>query len=457
MAGSQTVDVAIIGGGAAGTLTAVHLLRTGAPVRIAIVERTDRLGRGVAYSTTNPRHLMNVPASTLGALSGRPGHLVEWCAEQGEPIDGRAFVGRPLFGRYLVALLRDAIAAASVAPLELQDEAVGVSEHRARLRVALASGAELDAGRVVLATGTPPATDLPLASGRWPADPARYLTDPWAPGALERLAGDDVLMLGVGLTTVDVALRLTELRPAARLVAVSRTGLMPVTHRWPEGAIDVGYRPPPPGTTLREQARAFRAATVAAHEKGADMRDVVDAMRPYTAAVWQGLADADRRRFLRRYARYWLINRSRMAPAAAGWIEELRRGGRLRVVAAAVVSVGEEAGRVIVGLRPRGGGEVEILHVDAIVNGAGPSDSPFRAGSPLYSDLRESGLARPHPLGLGIDTGPGGAVLGADGRPSETLFTIGWLRRGELWESLAIPELREQAAALAARFSVTST
>ena len=457
MAGSQTVDVAIIGGGAAGTLTAVHLLRTGAPVRIAIVERTDRLGRGVAYSTTNPRHLMNVPASTLGALSGRPGHLVEWCAEQGEPIDGRAFVGRPLFGRYLVALLREAIAAASVAPLELQDEAVGVSEHRARLRVALASGAELDAGRVVLATGTPPATDLPLASGRWPADPARYLTDPWAPGALERLAGDDVLMLGVGLTTVDVALRLTELRPAARLVAVSRTGLMPVTHRWPEGAIDVGYRPPPPGTTLREQARAFRAATVAAHEKGADMRDVVDAMRPYTAAVWQGLADADRRRFLRRYARYWLINRSRMAPAAAGWIEELRREGRLRVVAAAVVSVGEEAGRVIVGLRPRGGREVEILDVDAIVNGAGPSDSPFRAGSPLYSDLRESGLARPHPLGLGIDTGPGGAVLGADGRPSETLFTIGWLRRGELWESLAIPELREQAAALAARFSVTST
>ena len=27
------------------------------------------------------------------------------------------------------------------------------------------------------------------------------------------------------------------------------------------------------------------------------------------------------------------------------------------------------------------------------------------------------------------------------------------LRRGELWESLAIPELRDQAAALAARFT----
>jgi uncharacterized NAD(P)/FAD-binding protein YdhS len=453
MAGSHAVDVAIIGGGAAGTLTAVHLLRTGTPARIAIVERADRLGRGVAYSTTNPRHLMNVPASTIGGLSGRPGHLVEWCAEQGEPVDGRAFVGRPLFGRYLVALLADASAAAPVAPLELRDEAVAVAAAGGRLRVALARGGELDAGRVVLATGTPPATDLPLASGRWPADRTRYLADPWIPGALERLAGDDVLLLGLGLTTVDVALRLTELRPSTRLVAVSRTGLLPVTHRWPEGAIDVGYQPPPPGTSLREQARAFRAATVAARERGADMRDVVDAMRPYTQAVWQGLPDGDRRRFLRRYARYWLINRSRMAPAASGWIEELRRDGRLRVLAAGVISVDEDGTRLAVGLRPRGGGQVETLHVDAVVNGAGPSDSPFRDDSPLYANLRDNGLARPHPLGLGIDTAAGGAVLGADGRPSTTLYTIGWLRRGQLWESLAIPELRDQAAALAALFT----
>src|SRR5207244_10639573 len=137
-------------------------------------------------------------------------------------------------------------------------------------------------------------------------------------------------------------------------------------------------------------------------------------------------------------------------PAASGWVEELRRDGRLRVVAAAVVSVDEDGGRLAVGLRPRGGEETETLRVDSIVNGAGPADSPFRRDSPLYTHLRDTGLARPHPLGLGIDTGPGGAVLDADGRPSRTLYTIGWLRRGELWESLAIPELRDQAAALAA-------
>ncbi len=259
-----------------------------------------------------------------------------------------------------------------------------------------------------------------------------------------------MLLIGAGLTMVDIALRLSELRPSVRLVVVSRTGLLPVTHRWPEGAIDVGYRPPPAGTTLREQARAFRAATVAAREKGADMRDVVDAMRPYTQAIWQGLPDADRLRFLRRYARFWLINRSRMAPAASGWIEELREDGRLRIVAAAIASVEEDGGGLVVRVRPRSGGAVETLHVDAAVNCAGPADSPFAAGSPLYRSLVDGGLARPHRLGLGLDTGPGGAVRDADGRLSETLYTIGWLRRGELWESLAIPELRDQAAELTA-------
>jgi uncharacterized NAD(P)/FAD-binding protein YdhS len=189
---------------------------------------------------------------------------------------------------------------------------------------------------------------------------------------------------------------------------------------------------------------------VAARDRGADMRDVVDAMRPYTQAIWQGLSDADRVRFLRRYARFWLINRSRMAPAAAGWVEELREEGRLRIVAAAIASVEADGARLAVRLRPRSGGPVETVHVDAAVNCAGPADSPFAAGSPLYRSLLESGLARPHRLGLGLDTGPAGAVRDAEGRLSETLYTIGWLRRGELWESLAIPELRDQAAELAA-------
>jgi uncharacterized NAD(P)/FAD-binding protein YdhS len=142
-----------------------------------------------------------------------------------------------------------------------------------------------------------------------------------------------------------------------------------------------------------------------------------------------------------------------MAPAAAGWLEALRAGGQLSIVTAAVVAAEDAGGRLRVTLRRRGEAAVQSLEFDAVVNCIGPADAPFGAGSPLYDRLLADGMVRPHPLGLGLDTGTGGAVRTARGELSPALFTIGWMRRGELWESVAIPELRDQAAELAERLT----
>jgi uncharacterized NAD(P)/FAD-binding protein YdhS len=72
-------------------------------------------------------------------------------------------------------------------------------------------------------------------------------------------------------------------------------------------------------------------------------------------------------------------------------------------------------------------------------------------GSRLLDVLCASGAVRPHPLALGLDTCGDGAQRDAHGRASETLFAIGPLRRGELWESTAVPEIRAQAQTLARR------
>ena len=250
---------------------------------------------------------------------------------------------------------------------------------------------------------------------------------------------------------VDVALRLVELRPGARLVGLSRTGLLPVPHRWPEGPIALDHQPPPAGTTLRQQVRAFRAAVSAAAARGGDARDVVDSMRPQTQAIWKGFSRHDQRRFLQSYARFWAMNRNRMAPAARTWIDALRARGQLTIVAGSLVGVGEEDGRLKVSLRQRSGGSVETMTFDAAVNCVGPADSPFGVGSPLYDRLLDQGLVRRHPLGLGLDTGAGGAVRDRARELSATVSTIGWMRRGELWESVAIPELCDQAAELTER------
>ncbi|HEY3766458.1 MAG TPA: FAD/NAD(P)-binding protein, partial [Gaiellales bacterium] len=206
-------EVAVIGGGAAGTLAAVHLLRAGARGPVAIVERADRLGRGVAYSTTFPDHLLNVVAANLGGLSGEPGHFRDWLAERGEPADAGAFLPRMVFGRYLTALLGQAADAHPGVLASIRAEAIGLAADGDRIRVELADGSAFTARHVILATGTPAAPDVPLESGRWPQGSARYLSDPWAVGALDALPGGrDVLLVGTGLTTVDVALRLVDAR-----------------------------------------------------------------------------------------------------------------------------------------------------------------------------------------------------------------------------------------------------
>ncbi len=447
-------QIAIIGGGAAGTLTAVHLLRAETAGPVVIVERDDRLGRGVAYSTMFPEHLLNVVAANMGGIAGRREHFRDWLAAHGEAAPDGAFLPRMTFGRYLTDLLAQASEHAPGTLATIRAEAVALTPVDGRIRVALADGREIEAGHVVLATGTPAARDAPLRSGGWPHASPRYLANPWGVQALDRLAdGNDILLVGTGLTMVDVALRLVELRPGVRLVGISRTGLLPVPHRWPEGPIALDHHPPPAGTTLREQVRAFRAAVSAAAARGGDARDVVDSMRAQTQAIWKGFSRDDQRRFLQSYARFWAINRNRMAPAAATWIEALRASGQLTIVAGSLLAAGEDDGRLTVSLRRRSGGSVETMTFDAAVNCVGPADSPFGAGSPLYDRLLDRGLARPHPLGLGLDTDAGGAVRDAAGELSTTISTIGWMRRGELWESVAIPELRDQAAELTERLT----
>ncbi len=217
------------------------------------------------------------------------------------------------------------------------------------------------------------------------------------------------------------------------------------------------YVPLPAGCSLREQVQAFRAALAVVAAEGADARDLVDAMRPYTQQIWKGLDRREQERFLASFMRVWTVHRSRMPPDVAEWMSGLAEGGRFEIMAGRLVRVdADDPERLTVAVERAADGinaEITEVDVDAVVNCAGPADSPFGRGEPLYDDLLRRGLARPHPLGLGIDTGACGAARGRDGELSDSIYAVGWLRRGELWESVAIPEIRDQAGELAERLA----
>jgi uncharacterized NAD(P)/FAD-binding protein YdhS len=304
----------------------------------------------------------------------------------------------------------------------------------------------LHAAAVVLALGNerpaPLGIDgIPLPQARW------HLTDPWDLGRLKALPRDAVAVLvGTGLTAVDAAITLLGDAPDRRVVMVSRHGLMPKGHV--EQSSTAWLSPVPSGPVTADQlAQLLRDQVAAARRQGVDWRAVVDGLRAPTQGLWQRLDLAERQRFLQLYAREWEVRRHRMATEVAAQLERYRDEGRLQVLAGALASVTDHGARCEVELP----GLPDSLFADAVVNCTGPMTDVSRSADPLVRALAARGVVTPDPLRLGVSCTTDGEVLDVSGQVVPGLFVVGPARKGALYETTAIPEIRSQAAALAQR------
>lgn len=456
--------VAIVGAGFAGTATAVQLLRQARrPLSVCLINESGRMARGLAYGTSSTAHLLNVPAGNMSALAGDETHFLRHAQAQDASRHAGSFVPRAEYGEYLEALLgsaeRDALARGgrlqrrvaqvrSVQPLAPPGSPGG-------WQLALHDGSTLTASRVVLAFGHfAPSHPLPAPARH--ALGAAYVADPWRSRFAQQLAPDAaVLLVGSGLTAVDMLLSLLHAGHRGPVHIVSRRGLAPQPHRVAAirptrvDAAAAATLLQLAGPTLRGQLRALRRAVQAAAREGIDWRDWIGALRPHTPSWWQALTVADRRRFLRHLQVFWDTHRHRVAPEAFAAFDAARASGRVRLMAARLVGADPAAGRVAVQLRPRGSAAVRTLSVDLVVNCTAPSSRLADAGSPLVQGLLEAGHLVPDALGLGLEAGPLGELVGRDGSLCSTLRYIGPLLKARDWEGTAVPELRVHARHLA--------
>lgn len=452
-----------MGGGFSGTMVAVHLLREAAsPLEISLIERRPVLGEGLAYSTTLGSHVLNVPAHKMGAFAEGIDDFQRWLRAL-EPEFGEfaphGFVPRIWYGTYLRSILAEAERAApeGVHLDRIVDTAESVEVDGSGVTIGLASGDHVRAGQLVLAFGNLPAGDPPLETGALRDQPA-YLADPWDTEAVRAIPADaDVLLIGTGLTMVDWAFSLGRQGHRGTIHAVSRRGLVPRAHG-PAAPLVLDPAILAAGTTVLGLSRVVRREVARTIEAGGDWRSVVDALRPHTQALWAGLPIAERGRFLRHLRPYWDVHRHRAAPHVAGLIQEMQQDGRLVIHAGRLVSAVEQTGRAGAGpagtdvtIRQRRSGLALVLRVDRIVNAIGPGGDVRKSGEPLLDGLLRSGLASADPFGLGLQSASDGSIVGADGSVSTRISTLGSPRRGDLWESTAVPEVRVQAHRLAAR------
>lgn len=447
--------VAIVGAGFSGTLVALHLLRCSPPwARVALLERNARFGRGQAYGTANASHLLNVAAGRMSAFHDRPDHFIAWLRDRHDSADrcpqADTFVPRREFGAYIRHLLNEELSRPGLGDrLDLiRGEVLDIDVGDRPMRLVLDRDRTLDADMVVLALGNFPPEPPPVETPEF-YDSRYYRPDPWAPDALSGLCPDDpVLLIGTGLTTVDAVVALLDAGHTAPIHAVSRRGLLPHRH----GA-HAGARPADPiayPTSITALSRLLRRETGANLAAGGDWHPTVDAMRPFTTDVWQGMSLDDRRRFLRHLRPWWEIHRHRIAPAVAERIHAARASGQLVVRAGRMRAFHIEDHNVRVTFRPRGPADrLDELRVTRVINCAGPGADYDRIAHPLARALLRRGVVRPDPLRLGLDVTAACATIDGAGAISRRLFAVGPVTKGRFWEMTAVPDIRRQCEVLA--------
>lgn len=432
--------IIIIGGGASGVLLAAHLLRQHpGGSRIIIVDKSGQFGAGMAYSTSNPSHILNIPASGMSAFPDDPDHFLRWLGSSGavENPSSSSFAPRQIYSRYLASLI-----AGHQAVTFVGQGCTGVYDHAKGVEVHLENGTSLIGHAAVLAVGHEErqmrGRGLSVRAGS-PADTP-----------IDRYAR--VMILGSGLSMVDAWLSLAGHDHLGPILVVSRNGLFPQRHA-PVTPLDFDITDIPLGTSAARFSRWLRGRVAETLEAGGDWRAVIDGLRPHNQTIWRNWSTRDRNRFLTHMRPFWNIHRHRLPPELHARLLHASRSGQITPIAGTFLGVEERGDTIVATIRRRGLEKPEEIEVARLYDCGGVTVNIEESSNPLINQLVRSGLARPDTLRIGLDITPEGALIGQNGSISKRVFALGPLTRSLFFEIESVPEIRNEAQRMARRLT----
>ncbi len=440
--------IAIIGAGFSGTALAAVLHReASAPLEVYLFEKTGQFAAGDAYRTPFHYHYLNARAGDMSALEDEPGSFVEWLKNNANqylvddlPV-ARQFVPRVLYHQYLEDLLQkiNADDGSNIQLILVPEEVVDIEPFATHTRVILHNQQTVEVDKVILALGNNPPARLPFKCD----DSIHVINNPWDYTVLNDIPRDEpVLIIGTGLSMVDAVLSLHHQQHQGNITAVSRRGLLPLPHSDTCAAVPLDVSALP--RDVRSMMKVLRAEANKITTAGGDWRGLMNAMRQQLPALWQRTSETCRKRFLRHVLPYWNIHRHRVQQKLHALLMEMCASGQLEVLAGRVQQAKDGA----VSVRMRTTSEQRELPIKHIINCIGSGFEPT-TDQPLIQALIRRDLIKLDPLRLGMHAGADCALQMPSGDYSSTYYVLGPPMRGEVWECVAVPEIRKQCKVLA--------
>ncbi len=456
-------SVAIIGGGLCGVLSLLQLEKQSSrKLKVSIFNKELPLFRGRAYQTYSEKHLLNVAARNMSVFPDSPGHFSDWAKRQKnyaaieKKILDFSYLPRNLYGKYLDEILEDfyQFKREDLNTEIFEKEVVSLKKEQGMFKIGCSDGSFRYAKKVILASGNQlPRSPLPDSHSF--NSSSLYIGNPWTEKGISGLSGNEpVLIIGTGLTMVDVVLGLLEKNFRGRILAIS-----------PKGFHILPHRPYHPYTGILEEIRKpydlanlfslFRKHVRLARLENKSGETVVDAIRPATQEIWQHLSLRDKKSFMSHVRHLWGVARHRLPSDIHLTINQLMAEGMLEIHAGRIKDIREENGLATVSVRMRGESESKDFKVQRVINCTGPEADPERFDSELFRQLLREGILAVDEMRLGVRADSSYNAISSEGEVDPDLYVIGSLLRGTLWESTAVPELRVQAYAIAGRIMNT--
>jgi len=449
---NKVFNIAIIGGGFTGTMAAVHLIKNAKmPVSIALINKGGQLAKGTAYSTTDRVHLLNVPARNMSAYPDEPGHFVNWLRQNnrhlemedsGLPLE-EDFVPRLIYGEYISAQLYEAISEHKQAHIQIfEAEAVDINMADEKAHISLDSGDTIRTEKVLFAMGNNVPANLHIRDESF-YETANYQQNPYDLGKLAAIAKTQtVLIIGTGLTMVDVVNTLKNQGHEGTITGISRNGKLPHPHsdfvKYPDFIAPHIHKPP------RELLAIIEEEKKKAGARGIPWQSVIDSMRPHHHEIWTQFSPESKKYFAENLGAAWGVVRHRMARAIMRRMEHWQKTGELEIKKGSLASLSNTAGKVEVVIKD-GDAPEQVFWVDYVINCTGPMHNIAKIDKPFYKNMLAKGIISPGPLNIGLNSTPEFEVIDKEGGISEMFYVAGPLLIGVLWESIAVPELRRQA------------